>query len=110
MQSKRSGGRQTEIYLGSDARAKEKELNGLRNRQNPCDRGGGSESEGSVSEASNSTGKQTIPTTLIEKYPDIVRVVAERISKIDRITVIDGGNGSQGAAKVANDASQSGCD
>lgn len=35
-----------------------------------------------------------------------MRAAAEPISNIDRITVIDGGNGSQGDAKVANYASQ----
>ena len=81
----------------SEARAKEKELNGLAESASILAIG---EAEAKAKEA------LAILTMLIEKYPDIVRAAAEPISNIDRITVIDGGNGSQGAAKVANYASQ----
>lgn len=91
----------------SEARAKEKELNGLAESASILAIG---EAEAKAKEALANALKQygeaAILTMLIEKYPDIVRAAAEPISNIDRITVIDGGNGSQGAAKVANYASQ----
>ena len=106
IETKAAADKQKSIWE-SEARAKEKELNGLAESASILAIG---EAEAKAKEALANALKQygeaAILTMLIEKYPDIVRAAAEPISNIDRITVIDGGNGSQGAAKVANYASQ----
>lgn len=90
----------------SEARAKEIELNGKAESESIRSIGiAEAEAKTALAEALKQYGEAAIATLLIEKYPEIVRASAEPMSNIDKITVIDGGNGN-GATAVSGYAAK----
>lgn len=63
------------------------------------------EVKNALAEALAKYGESAIATLLIENYSEIVRAAAEPISNIEKITVIDGGNG-KGANQISGYATQ----
>lgn len=58
-----------------------------------------------LAEAYQAYGQQAILLELMKVYPEIVKNAAEPLSNIDKITIIDGGNGG-GAAQVSGYSAQ----
>ena len=88
----------------SEARAKEIELNGMAQAESIRLIGKAeADSKTAWAEALKQYGDEAIATLLIEAYPAIVRAAAEPLSNIDKITVVDSGNGN-GASAITKTA------
>lgn len=88
----------------SEARAKEIELNGKAEAESIRQIGQAeAESKTALAEALKQYGKEAIATMMIEAYPEMIRAASEPLSNIDKITVVDSGNG-QGASSLTNTA------
>lgn len=84
----------------SEARAKEIELNGSAQAESIRQIGNAeAESKKQLADAFKQYGEAAIVSLIIEKYPEIVRAASEPLSNIDKITVVDSGNG-QGANAI----------
>lgn len=88
----------------SEARAKEIELNGMAQAESIRLIGQAeADSKTAWAEALKQYGDEAIATLLIEAYPAIVRAAAEPLGNIDKITVVDSGNGN-GASAITKTA------
>ncbi|WP_029278518.1 flotillin family protein [Carnobacterium jeotgali] len=88
----------------SEARAKEIELNGMAQAESIRLIGKAeADSKTAWAEALKQYGDEAIATLLIEAYPAIVRAAAEPLGNIDKITVVDSGNGN-GASAITKTA------
>lgn len=90
----------------SVAKAKDIELNGKAESESIRAIGKAeAEAKEALAEALKQYGEAALATLLIEKYPEIIKAAADPISNIDKITVIDGGNGN-GANSVSGYATK----
>src|SRR5699024_1834863 len=88
----------------SEARAKEIELNGTAQAESIRLIGKAeADSKTAWAEALKQYGDEAIATLLIEAYPAIVRAAAEPLGNIDKITVVDSGDGN-GASAITKTA------
>ena len=88
----------------SEAKAKEIELNGIAQAESIRQVGNAeAESKKALADALEQYGEAAIATLLIEKYPEIVRAASEPLGNIDKITVVDSGNGN-GASAITKTA------
>ena len=88
----------------SEARAKEIELNGKAKADSIREIGKAeAESKTALAQALKEYGQEAIATLMIEAYPEMIRAVSEPLGNIDKITVVDSGNG-KGASSLTNTA------
>lgn len=88
----------------SEANAKEIELNGKAKAESIREIGKAeAESKTALAKALKEYGQEAIATLMIEAYPEMIRAVSEPLGNIDKITIVDSGNG-QGASSLTNTA------
>lgn len=88
----------------SEARAKEIELNGKAKAESIREIGNAeAESKTALAKALKEYGQEAIATLMIEAYPEMIRAASEPLSNIDKITVVDSGDG-KGASSLTHTA------